>query len=362
MVTLDRLRLIWGLGIGFVMTIAVGPYPIMGLVDDGEIPHRIHNTVGAIQYLPLWALPVILFTLRKDRESAWRIALTSSVVMALVGVWSGDLVASLSWMPLITLIPLWPRLLSWRPNGVSGLALVAAVLCTYVALTEAPELVDLQRLEMGDSHSLRFHFSGMAAAYLALTAAALVTALYRVGVVLRVVVATSAVVAGACSLLWPDYESALVSQKAWTLVLAGVLVGVTRRSSERVSSDELPAEVFIGIYDADATLIGEVGYWIGARLGARHCALCDITHGTFKVKDEWRSCSSGIGAPFMAFHRDDAPQEAVEAANGVYPVVLWHEAGVTRVVMGPDQLEACQGSPEAFTTALMGVLAAKKTA
>ncbi len=34
----------------------------------------------------------------------------------------------------------------------------------------------------------------------------------------------------------------------------------------------------IGVYDADGTLRGELGYWVGARLGRRHCSLCDITH------------------------------------------------------------------------------------
>ena len=34
----------------------------------------------------------------------------------------------------------------------------------------------------------------------------------------------------------------------------------------------------IGVYDADATLWGEVSYWVGARLGQRHCSLCDIMH------------------------------------------------------------------------------------
>ena len=32
----------------------------------------------------------------------------------------------------------------------------------------------------------------------------------------------------------------------------------------------------IGVYDADGTLLGEARYWIGARLGQTHRALCDI--------------------------------------------------------------------------------------
>ncbi len=38
-----------------------------------------------------------------------------------------------------------------------------------------------------------------------------------------------------------------------------------------------------GVYDADATLWGEMSYWVGARLGVRHCGLCDITHDGSKI-------------------------------------------------------------------------------
>ena len=36
-------------------------------------------------------------------------------------------------------------------------------------------------------------------------------------------------------------------------------------------------------------LVGEARYWIGARLGRAHCALCDITHGLFTERDDWRN-------------------------------------------------------------------------
>ena len=50
----------------------------------------------------------------------------------------------------------------------------------------------------------------------------------------------------------------------------------------------------IGVYDADATLLGEVSYWIGARFGVRHCSLCDITHSLFREKSQWRECQSRL--------------------------------------------------------------------
>ena len=44
----------------------------------------------------------------------------------------------------------------------------------------------------------------------------------------------------------------------------------------------------IGVYDADGTLLGEARYWIGARLGRTHCSLCEITHGLFTERADWR--------------------------------------------------------------------------
>ncbi|MCE2710061.1 MAG: hypothetical protein LW596_04620 [Ilumatobacteraceae bacterium] len=64
----------------------------------------------------------------------------------------------------------------------------------------------------------------------------------------------------------------------------------------------------IGVYDADATVWGEVSYWIGARLGRRHCGLCDITHGVFTRKAEWQACEDRLPVPFSAYHRNDQPR------------------------------------------------------
>lgn len=105
---------------------------------------------------------------------------------------------------------------------------------------------------------------------------------------------------------------------------------------------------FVGIYDADATIVGEISYWIGARFGRRHCALCDLTHGLFTVRSEWRSCSASLGVPFLAFHRDDAPADALAAAAGTFPVVLARTDDGLRVLLDRSGLEQFDGSTERF--------------
>ncbi|MFM7686122.1 MAG: hypothetical protein ACKPDI_09390 [Actinomycetota bacterium] len=218
------LRRLWGLGISLVLTVAVMPYPLMALFDGSEDSHRIHDTVGALQYLPLWALPVFLFSMHRQREGAWRLALGSAVVIAGVGVWAGDLWPSSSWMPLATLLVLWPRDVRWSVQRRSVVGLAAAGVATWVAATVAPGLVRLQQMDMPDPHSARFHFSGTGAAYIALAVAAAVVALWQVGTVLHLTVAASLVLAGVANLVWPLEESSVQASTAWTLVAAGSVV------------------------------------------------------------------------------------------------------------------------------------------
>jgi len=47
---------------------------------------------------------------------------------------------------------------------------------------------------------------------------------------------------------------------------------------------------YIGVYNADASVWGEVSYWFGARIGVRHCSLCDVTHDS-AIKDSSQMAS-----------------------------------------------------------------------
>ena len=108
----------------------------------------------------------------------------------------------------------------------------------------------------------------------------------------------------------------------------------------------------VGVYDADHTLTGEIAYWVGARLGRRHCSLCDITHGLFSEKTEWKSCKAGLPIPFKTFHRDDQPASVREATGGRTPIVVAvTNEGIVELLEATD-LEHCQGSPQALIDAV----------
>ena len=108
----------------------------------------------------------------------------------------------------------------------------------------------------------------------------------------------------------------------------------------------------VGVYDADGTLRGELSYWVGARLGRRHCSLCDITHGSVRQRPEWKTCQAGLPVPFDTYHRNDQPDPIRAAADGHAPVVI-AETGTGHVVLlAAADLEACQGSIDRLVKAI----------
>ena len=112
---------------------------------------------------------------------------------------------------------------------------------------------------------------------------------------------------------------------------------------------------FIGVYNAESTVLGEVSYWIGARLGLRHCSLCDITHGLFTKRAEWQECESALPIPFTTFHINDAPVEVTQAVNGRYPIVLGRNHLGIHIVLDADELEQCNGSPQELLNRLQSL-------
>jgi hypothetical protein len=113
----------------------------------------------------------------------------------------------------------------------------------------------------------------------------------------------------------------------------------------------------VGVYDADHTVRGELSYWIGARLGRAHCALCDITHGMLRRRSEWNAYVAGLDVPFETFHRDDQPDEVRAATAGRAPVVVAETSEGVVVLLDATKLDACAGSIEHLRVAVDAALA-----
>jgi hypothetical protein len=128
-----------------------------------------------------------------------------------------------------------------------------------------------------------------------------------------------------------------------------------QRSVQTMSKSPSQFNEFIGIYNAESTILGELSYWIGARLRVRHCSLCDITHGLFTKRAEWKECESVLQIPFTTFHINDAPTEVKQAANGSFPIVLGRNQLGIHIVLDADELEQCNGSPQELLNRLQSL-------
>jgi hypothetical protein len=113
----------------------------------------------------------------------------------------------------------------------------------------------------------------------------------------------------------------------------------------------------VGVYDADSTVWGEVSYWVGARLGRRHCSLCEITHGSIRQRPEWTASRDRLPARFDTYHRNDQPDAVREAAADQAPVVVAEtDAGRHVLVLAPADLDACDGSIDRLIDAIASSL------
>jgi hypothetical protein len=108
----------------------------------------------------------------------------------------------------------------------------------------------------------------------------------------------------------------------------------------------------VGVYNAEGTLRGELTYWVGARLGRAHCALCDITHGSVRERTDWKTCRAGLPVPFDTYHLNDQPDTIRAAISDQAPVVIAETDQGLFTLLGPAALEGCDSSTERFNAAL----------
>jgi hypothetical protein len=106
------------------------------------------------------------------------------------------------------------------------------------------------------------------------------------------------------------------------------------------------------VYNADGTLRGELGYFIGARLGRAHCSLCDITHGLVRERAEWRSGRARLPVAFDTYHRNDQPDAVRGATGDTTPIVAAETDTGVVVLLGPDALDTCAGSVNELVAAV----------
>lgn len=113
----------------------------------------------------------------------------------------------------------------------------------------------------------------------------------------------------------------------------------------------------VGVYDADGTVIGEITYWLGARIGRAHCSLCDVTHGVFRERDSWRRWRQSLEVPFELFHRDDAPTDVLAAAPNL-PAAMARTSDGVELLLDRTALDRCAGDLPSFALECAAALSA----
>jgi len=112
---------------------------------------------------------------------------------------------------------------------------------------------------------------------------------------------------------------------------------------------------YLGVYDADGGLAGELRYVVGHLLGTAACALCDITHSPVRRKPAWDRMVVTLGAPFDLRHRNElteAEQHATAEMQLPY-VTAQLDDGTFVEVLDTAALTACEGDLERFRTRLL---------
>ena len=110
--------------------------------------------------------------------------------------------------------------------------------------------------------------------------------------------------------------------------------------------------VLPGSTASSASHAGELAYFVGKRLGRAHCALCDITHGLVSTKPAWQRCRMELTVRFDTLHLDERDDELTSLTDGAVPCIVAEVDGVKEVLLDPDDLEACHGSPDALVAAI----------
>ena len=109
---------------------------------------------------------------------------------------------------------------------------------------------------------------------------------------------------------------------------------------------------FVGIYNADGTLFGEISYVAKKLAGRGSCALCDITHGWTGRRRDFDSTCNSAGIEWTLLHRDEATPEQLAAAGALPAVITQGNNGTWQLVLGPSRLDECNGDPAALVASL----------
>lgn len=112
----------------------------------------------------------------------------------------------------------------------------------------------------------------------------------------------------------------------------------------------------IMVYDADGGLRGELAYAWGKLRRTAHCSLCSITHGLTRERRSWADWRDGMTVPVTVLHRNERDPDVEALSGDRTPCVLAQVDGELIYLLGPGELDACDGDLDVFEHVLAAAL------
>jgi hypothetical protein len=233
-------RIVAGI-LGVVGVVLSVPFTVISFVDDAEAIHRLHNVAFTALYGVLLGTALLMCAWRPEQNvSAFFVAVGSGIAGAVAGLASDDFVSGVWYTGPISIVVLWvlhpSRRTLLRASGVDLPTALLSLAALAPAIAWLLTQSDLQRTgQVGDPHWEFHHYSGMAAAALALPICGLASSLRETGRRLGAwLVGVAAVLVGAGSLLLTDYAGAFDTLWAWlTLVWGLAVIALAEREAMR---------------------------------------------------------------------------------------------------------------------------------
>ncbi|MFQ3315848.1 MAG: hypothetical protein ACI85J_001678 [Candidatus Poriferisodalaceae bacterium] len=95
---------------------------------------------------------------------------------------------------------------------------------------------------------------------------------------------------------------------------------------------------FVGIYNADSGIRGELTYALIKLSGKSSCSLCEITHGWNPFgRNAWRTSCRESGLDLTLIHRNNASAQQLNAVESL-PAILKKTDGNWSQVVSADEL------------------------
>ena len=110
--------------------------------------------------------------------------------------------------------------------------------------------------------------------------------------------------------------------------------------------------IVFGIYNADGTFLGELGYILAKIAGNKSCSLCDVTHGWNPFgKRQWKRICKSSSVDIQLIHRDEATESQLNAAGDLPSFIAEDQEGWTQL-MTSSQITKLKNQPDAIVLML----------